>query len=365
MSPLELVDDRFQKLASELRASRPAASEELRDRVRSLAPPPPRRLQLDFRRFAPAAGLAAAAAALTVAVVIGVVHGFRAHPSLSRERSAVAGEERRPRIAGVRSARPRAPRPLCSRALGLAAAALRRGPARAGPSQDELSKETRDAIAFTRKAGGYLVWSAYSAPGKTRQLRARAADPDRARPGGDRPLLGVRRPGQAADRAQGPAAAGGRPDGDDRPAAEGRRQDRSAARRHAQPRAALPARAAPARGQDPPGRADEPARGDRPAGASSPRSRWRWSSARSPPPRPPDASTGRSTTRPRCSCASSSSSSTHCWSPGRCCSSAARASSRAVRYDAAPTVSCSKASSSLVDDLEARLRHDEPHRVRP
>ena len=33
-------------------------------------------------------------------------------------------------------------------------------------SQDELSKQTQDAIAFTRKAGGYLAWSSYSAPGK-------------------------------------------------------------------------------------------------------------------------------------------------------------------------------------------------------
>src|SRR5439155_23059670 len=80
VSPLELVDDRFQKLASELRAARPVASEELRDRVSSLTPPPPRRVDLNLRRRLPAACLAAAAAALTVAVVIGVVHGSSSPP---------------------------------------------------------------------------------------------------------------------------------------------------------------------------------------------------------------------------------------------------------------------------------------------
>ena len=45
MSPLELVDGRFDKLAAELRASRPVASEGLRDRVEELAraEPEPRR----------------------------------------------------------------------------------------------------------------------------------------------------------------------------------------------------------------------------------------------------------------------------------------------------------------------------------
>ena len=177
MSPLELVGDRYDKLASELRASRPVASEELRERVRTLAPPAPRlRLQLNLRRFVPAAGLAAAAAALTVAVVIGVVHGSSvSHPSAAAGRS--QGAEKtidhawQPftlhvpalKAAGLpNSARAAVPAPSASR-LQRYDAVLRVRVA----SQDELSKQTRDAIAFTRKAGGYLVWSAYSAPGKT------------------------------------------------------------------------------------------------------------------------------------------------------------------------------------------------------
>ena len=42
MSPLELVDDRFDKLAEELRTSRPVASSGLRAEVRALEPPGPR-----------------------------------------------------------------------------------------------------------------------------------------------------------------------------------------------------------------------------------------------------------------------------------------------------------------------------------
>ena len=42
MSPLELVDDRFDKLAEELRASRPVAPAGLRAQVRALEPPGPR-----------------------------------------------------------------------------------------------------------------------------------------------------------------------------------------------------------------------------------------------------------------------------------------------------------------------------------
>ena len=42
MSPLELVDDRFEKLAEELRASRPVAPVALRAEVRALELPGPR-----------------------------------------------------------------------------------------------------------------------------------------------------------------------------------------------------------------------------------------------------------------------------------------------------------------------------------
>jgi hypothetical protein len=47
VSPLELVDDRFEKLAEELRAAKPVASPGLRERVRALEPSPRRRRELD------------------------------------------------------------------------------------------------------------------------------------------------------------------------------------------------------------------------------------------------------------------------------------------------------------------------------
>jgi hypothetical protein len=178
VSPLELVDDRFQKLASELRASRPVASDELRDRVRSLTPPPPRRLDLDLHRFVPAAGLGAAAAALTVAVVLGVVHGSSSHPVAAETAIGSARVPSFPPVVrqnfgSVQTAgalRSATKDLLPAPALAPSGSRLQRYDAvlRVGvASQDELSKQTRDAIAFTREVGGYLVWSAYSAPGKT------------------------------------------------------------------------------------------------------------------------------------------------------------------------------------------------------
>jgi len=181
VSPLELVDDRFQKLAEELRASRPVASEELRDRVRTLTPPPPRRLELNLRRRLPAAGLAAAAAALTVAVVLGVVHGS-SRPTASPAKSSGATKALLIPRRSVAHGKVRVYTPTLS---ALSDKAAQNGfsavPAPSSvrlqrydaflrvrvASQADLSKQTRDAIAFTRKAGGYLVWSAYSAPGKS------------------------------------------------------------------------------------------------------------------------------------------------------------------------------------------------------
>jgi Domain of unknown function (DUF4349) len=175
VSPLELVGDRYDKLAEELRAARPAASEELRDRVRTLTPPPPRRLEFNLRRFLPAAGLAAAAAVLTVAVVLGVVHGSSSHPVAAEKLTGSSRVPSFPPVAGqnfgsLQSAGT-ALKDLTPRsALAPSGTRLQRYDAVLRvriSSQDELSKETRDAIAFTRKAGGYLVWSAYSAPGHT------------------------------------------------------------------------------------------------------------------------------------------------------------------------------------------------------
>ena len=174
MSPLELVDDRFEKLASELRAARPIASEELRERVRSLTPPPPPRLELNLRRFVPAAGLAAAAAALTIAVVLAVVRGSNPHP-VAAEKTSASKAALFPRGLVQSASAARTPVHLApfrldlNKALAPSVSRLQRYDAVLRvrvASQEELSKQTQDAIAFTRNAGGYLAWSSYSAPGK-------------------------------------------------------------------------------------------------------------------------------------------------------------------------------------------------------
>lgn len=173
MSPLELVDDRFAKLAGELRAARPIVSEGLRERVRALAPPPARRLELNVRRLVPAAGLVALAGALGVAGVLGILHGSSApHPSLSSKATTV---------------RVPAPSVHLGAALPQGGAALEHtgafGRYALVPSnvrlqqydanltvrvsnRDELSQKTQDALRFIRRLGGYVVWARYSAPGE-------------------------------------------------------------------------------------------------------------------------------------------------------------------------------------------------------
>jgi hypothetical protein len=72
VSPLELVDDRFDKLAEELRASRPLAPTGLRAQVRALEPPGPR---WTFQRPSRRVILALAGAALLASLVVAGVTG--------------------------------------------------------------------------------------------------------------------------------------------------------------------------------------------------------------------------------------------------------------------------------------------------
>jgi hypothetical protein len=73
VSPLELVDDRFDKLAEELRASRPVAPAALRAEVRALEPPGPR---WTFRWPSRRVVLALAGAALLASFVAAGVTGL-------------------------------------------------------------------------------------------------------------------------------------------------------------------------------------------------------------------------------------------------------------------------------------------------
>ena len=166
MSQLELVQ--------ELRANRPVASTELRERVLALAPPPPpRRIEPNLRRLVPAVAFAGLAAAVGVATVVGVVHGSHG-PSVTSAKSSA------PHQAALQN-REKATPPVRANPSAFGADKALRGVA---PStsrlqqydaslrvrvkdQTELSRRTQQALRFTRRLGGYVVSANYSAPGKT------------------------------------------------------------------------------------------------------------------------------------------------------------------------------------------------------
>jgi hypothetical protein len=176
VSPLELVDDRFDKLAEELRAGRPIAPDALRQRVLSLAPPPPPRFELNLRRRAPVAALAGLVAALGAAAVLGIVHGSSSPGSpkgAARAPQTARAQQTAPRYSDKRSTR------LNSRATVLSKDGLPFAPSQVRlqrydafmrvrvRDQDELSQHTQDALRLARKLDGYVVWARYAAPRQT------------------------------------------------------------------------------------------------------------------------------------------------------------------------------------------------------
>jgi hypothetical protein len=169
VSPLELVDDRFEKLATELQASRPVAPDALRQRIRSLEPPPRRSFELNvsWRRVAPAVALAGLAAALGVAGVLGIVHGAhsgqQATVALQTLKGSHASQSAFPKRLSTGSSRafePNvSPAPAQDRLQQYDASLRVRV-----RDQEELSKRTQDAYRLTRKLGGYVAWANYSTP---------------------------------------------------------------------------------------------------------------------------------------------------------------------------------------------------------
>jgi len=174
VSPLELVDDRFEKLAEELRAGRPVAPVALRERVRALEPPPRRGFELDFpwRRLVPAVAIAALAAAVGVAGVLGIVHGSesgqRATVALHTQKtvkgsgSFIAYRRALDQTENFGAARLSIPGPSSIRLQQYDASLRVRV-----RDQEELSKRTQDALRLTRKLGGYVVWANYAAPSRS------------------------------------------------------------------------------------------------------------------------------------------------------------------------------------------------------
>ena len=182
MSPLELVDDRFDKLAEELRSARPVVPPALRERVRALDPPPRRRLQLDvpWRRVVPAVALAGVAAGLGVAGVLGIVHGSSAPTTVHAEKgtSRVAPLKRQllphPSVQVDKSASGQSLSATLSASAQSFSATLSATPGRLQQydawlrvrvhNQEELSARTRDAMRLVRKLGGYVAWANFSTP---------------------------------------------------------------------------------------------------------------------------------------------------------------------------------------------------------
>jgi hypothetical protein len=176
VSPLELVDDRFEKLAEELQAARPAAPDQLRQRVRALGAPRRPRFEFDisFRRLVPAVGLAALAAAVGVAGVLGIVHGS------SSPRTNVSASKAPPPTAAVTSKGAFPERRADQNSVPFSAT-LSKGPKPARGrlqqydallrvrvhDQEELSRRTQDALRLTRRLGGYVVRARYATPGRS------------------------------------------------------------------------------------------------------------------------------------------------------------------------------------------------------
>jgi hypothetical protein len=173
VSPLELVDDRFEKLAAELQAARPVAPEALRQRIRALEPRPRRSFELNvpWRRVVPAVALAGLAAALGTAGLLGIVHG--AHTG---QRETLASQTRKsskgsPAFGIQRGVTPAYQDKTFRTALVPAPAHNRLQQYDASlrvrvRDQEELSKRTQAAYRLTRKLGGYVAWANYSTPVK-------------------------------------------------------------------------------------------------------------------------------------------------------------------------------------------------------
>jgi hypothetical protein len=175
VSPLELVDDRFEQLARELRAARPLASPVLRNRVRSLEPPPPtRRPALSLRRAVPAVALAAVAISFSVALGIGIVHGNSSKvaqgqaQALRTERVPTVSHGEPAPAAGRLKEQRFAPLDARSTALPSSSGRLQQYDAvvtlRVGG--DDLSARTSQAMRLTRAFGGYVASAVYNVPGK-------------------------------------------------------------------------------------------------------------------------------------------------------------------------------------------------------
>ena len=187
MSPLELVDDRFEKLATALRASRPVASESLRERVRALGEPEPARERWSFRLPGRPVVLGLAAAALLASFVAAGITGLGG----SDRKSVSAGVSRQPLEQGTATTKGGSTfKPTLQRRLDKAPVLSGRAPTPAYDSfgapaagrlqrydatlrlrvkdVDALSNAAKRAMSLTRGLGGYVASVQYSTSGSKR-----------------------------------------------------------------------------------------------------------------------------------------------------------------------------------------------------
>jgi hypothetical protein len=181
VSPLELVDDRSKKLASELRASRPVAPEALRARVAALETVEPDGPRWTFRLPSRRAALGLVAAALLASFVVAGVTGLGGHQqdTLTRAKKDAAGSRAVPMRPGdhgtaasalSRSAKTQAP-VFGAAQLAPNARRLQRYDAALRirvKDVDALSNAARRAMSLSRSLGGYVASVHYATRGGER-----------------------------------------------------------------------------------------------------------------------------------------------------------------------------------------------------
>lgn len=176
MSPLELVDDRFEKLASELRASRPVASDALRERVAVLGASEPAGPRWTFRLPSRRMVLGLAGAALLASfVAAGLTGHTRSSDRLSAQKPKTTTVEHGGVVTGGRAqegtpSRPAAKTPVLS-ALAPNGSRLQRYEATLRlrvKDVDALSNGARRAMNLTRSLGGYVASVDYATHGGKR-----------------------------------------------------------------------------------------------------------------------------------------------------------------------------------------------------
>lgn len=170
MSPLELVDDRFEKLAEELRASRSVAPGALRAQVQALEPQGPR---FTFRVPSRRVALALAAAALVASFVAAGVTGLtRSGGTRSLEGAKPPSVQQGGRAAEKKQMEPLRARPTFRYATPAPnASRLQRYDATLRlrvKDVDALSRATSRAINLTRALGGYVGSVRYATSGGKR-----------------------------------------------------------------------------------------------------------------------------------------------------------------------------------------------------